>query len=171
MRFKKSHLLFGSILSLSLISSSFASVCDPSVGGAITTDYAQKVSVDKEAIGELEKLNKAAIDSSQDSYSCSDIWQSPNVSISFQKVQDLIKKAGEQLVSKACTAARDKINDAVSSASKSVSLNTSNIEGLRDLGIGNYSIASASSSTSSGSGSVSVNGSNTTMSDISKLLK
>ena len=158
------------MLSLSAIQPSFAStsgVCDPGVGQTLATDYMNKASRDKTAIDELAELNKPAIESAQDSYSCSDIWEGANVSISFQKVQDLIKKAGQALVSKACSAARDKITEATSSVSQKVSLNTSNIPGLSDLGMGTI----GSVSTGTGSTGYTVNGQSVSMANISNLLK
>lgn len=159
-----------SLLSLSIVNFAHAdsTYCAPSVGSGIVSQAVQRIAEDKANIENMSAQHKAEIDASNSSFSCSDVWSAPSVSVSFQNVVDLLKKAGEAAVSKACTAAKEKISEATASASQSASLNTSNIPGLSSLGLGTVGNVSTSSSSTSG---ISVNGSNTTWSQISQLTK
>lgn len=149
------------------LTASASGYCAPSVGALISQNTLNKQNRIDETVEEINARNQAQLDASNSTFSCSDVWSSPSISISFQNVVDLLKKAGEAAISKACQAARDKITAATSEASQKASLNTSNIPGLSDLGLG--TIASASSGTSS-TGGVTVNGTSTTWSSISSLM-
>ncbi|THB82735.1 hypothetical protein E1N66_19385 [Pantoea allii] len=160
----KKMLLIGVLVSTSFImQAAHAEYCAPSAGAALANQYVKDVKNDMSNIDDLYDSHAAEINSVNDSFSCSEAWTTPGVSVSFQNVVDLLKKAGQQAISKACNAAKDKITEAANQASQKVSLNTSNIPGLDQLGMGN--IASITSNTSSGGG-VSVNGSNTTWNQI-----
>lgn len=139
-------------------------VCDPQVGSDLATSAVTKIANDNARIQKLSDQNQAALNAATDSYSCSDIWEGANVSVSFQKVQDLIKKAGQAIVSKACSAAQEKISEATSKLSSSASLDTSSIQGLSDLGMGNLATVSSSSGTTG----VTVNGQSTNMANLLK---
>ncbi|WP_368656975.1 hypothetical protein [Pantoea agglomerans] len=145
-----------------------ADYCAPSLGAGIVKKSLEKQQSDLQKIEDLTNKRKDEINSTDSTFSCSDIWSSPGISVSFQNAVDLLKKAGEKAVSAACNAAKDKVQEAASKASKNASLNTSNIPGLSDLGLG--TLGTISTGTSSGGG-VSVNGDTTTWAGMSNLLK
>lgn len=153
--------------SIPITASASTGYCAPSVGAAISSETLKAQQQANSIASDINALNQSEIDASNNTFSCSDAWSNPSISISFQNVMDLLKKAGQAAISKACNAAKEKISEATRSASQKASLNTSNITGLSDLGLG--TIGSVSSGTS-GTGGVSVNGSTTTWSSISGLL-
>lgn len=161
MKYKKTALTI--LLASSLFTQiAHADYCAPSVGSNISNQVINDIKRDRNNIDDLYNAHSDEINSVNDSFSCSDAWTTPGVSVSFQNVVDLLKKAGQQAMSKACNAAKQKIADAANTASQKVSLNTSNIPGLDELGMGNIATIASSSS----SGGISVNGSNTTWSQI-----
>lgn len=153
--------------SVPMTASAATGYCAPSVGAAISSETLKAQQQANSIASDINALNQSEIDAANSTFSCSDVWSNPSISVSFQSVVDLLKKAGEAAISKACNAAKQKISEATSAASQKASLNTSNITGLSDLGLG--TIGSVSTGTSS-SGGVSVNGSTTTWSSISGLL-
>ncbi|HHL1923325.1 TPA: hypothetical protein ACQ2HY_003332 [Klebsiella pneumoniae] len=164
-RFKK--IVIGSALSFLLVQTAYAdsSYCAPSTGAGIANESIKRMQEDRSVIEDMTALHKAETDAVNDTFSCSDVWSTPGVSVSFQNVVSLLKKAGEQAISKACSAAKDKITEATNAASQKASLNTSNIPGLSSLGMGTLG------SISTGGSGVTVNGSNSTWNEISNNLK
>ncbi|WP_168415110.1 hypothetical protein [Erwinia amylovora] len=161
-------ILYLSVVFILLPTLAQADYCAPSIGSGIVKKSLEKQQSDLKNIEDLTNKKQDEINSTDSTFSCSDVWSSPSVSVSFQNVVDLLKKAGEKAVSAACNAAKDKVQEAASKASQNASLNTSNIPGLSDLGLGTLGTISTGSGSTGG---VSVNGDTTTWEGMANLFK
>lgn len=151
-----------------LCTASFASaaVCSPTVG----RDVAQSVINDQKR----DAANEAAvaegfldnIKNSLNAIGCTDAWPTGSIGLSLPSYDSIIKKAKEAAISKACNLARDQVSKVMSKVNNQISLDTSNIPGLNEIGLGNIG-ASVSGGTGSNIGvNTSGNVGNTSTGDI-----
>lgn len=154
---RKILLSLPAIVLLSMFSNlAMASSCDPVIGQNVIDGKNSQIENDKE-----QELSKTLPEGTSDLLSgCTNIWPTADFGFSLPSISDTLKKMGEEAMNKACNTAREKINEQVSKAQQSVSLDTSSISGFSELGIGNVNFGSASVSTgTSSTGGVTQNGS------------
>lgn len=140
-----------------------AGVCNPTVGTNIAQAAVnnQKMDAANEAAAAEGFLNN--IKSSLDTIGCTDAWPTGSIGLSLPSYDDIIRKAKEAAISKACNLARDQVSKVMTKVNNQVSLDTSSIPGLSEIGLGNIggSISGGTGSSAGVSTSGNVGGSST----------
>lgn len=140
-----------------------AAVCSPTVG----TNMAQ-AAIDNQKMdnAQLEAVSTGFLDSiknSLDTIGCTDAWPTGSIGLSLPSYDSIIKKAKEAAISKACNLARDQVSKVMTKVNNQVSLDTSSIPGLSEIGLGNIggSISGGTGSSAGVNTSGNVGGSST----------
>lgn len=140
-----------------------AGVCSPTVGTNIAQAAVNNQKMDNT---QLEAVSKGFLDSiknSLDTIGCTDAWPTGSIGLSLPSYDDIIRKAKEAAISKACNLARDQVSKVMTKVNNQVSLDTSSIPGLSEIGLGNIggSISGGTGSSAGVSTSGNVGGSST----------
>lgn len=153
MKFKSKKLLIAISLTFSLfyIESASAASCDPGIYNNVIQDQERNKNLDAKSEG--GSPSKITDTGSNGLFGCTDGWPSISTSLSIPDISEIIRKAAQEVVDKACNLARDAVAEKISAAQQSMSIDTNGIEGLSELGISNINLGSASTSTSTGSSS------------------
>lgn len=125
-----------------------ASVCSPTVGTSIAQAAInnQKMDAANEAAAAEGFLNN--IKNSLETIGCTDVWPTGSIGLSLPSYDDIIRKAKEAAISKACNLAREQVSKVMTKVNNQVSLDTSSIPGISEIGLG-----SIGGSVSGGTGS------------------
>lgn len=143
-----------------------ASVCSPTVGTNIAQASVNNQKMDAANEAAAAKGFLDSIKSSLDTIGCTDAWPTGSIGLSLPSYDDIIRKAKEAAISKACDLAREQISSVMTKVDSQVSLDTSSIPGLSEIGLGSIG-GSISGGTGSSTGlSTSGNVAGTSTSDI-----
>lgn len=150
MKKKILQLVFATSL-LGMAGAASASVCSPTVGSDIVNSSLNNQKIDAANETAAAEGFLSNIKNSLDSIGCTDAWPSGSIGLSLPSYDDIIRKAKEAAISKACNLAREKVNDVMGKVNNQVSLDTSSIPGLSEIGLGNIG-GSVSGGTGSSAG-------------------